>query len=128
MKYRVIWDGPQCFRCLSLGVIIGAILTAIVATLLGGCSTIEPNSVRVYTEHVSHISQHFGSDASNFGYEEIAVEAHYQMGHAFLNISEGYNLSPGPDGGIKMVGVERGALAGPREAFQAQAGYEFALK
>lgn len=97
-----------------------------VLALVSGCAALEPNSVRVYAEHVSHVTQHFGSDPTNYGYDQVAAEVHYQRGGMYLNISEGINVDPQLKANI--IGPVYGGLAGPRETFQAQAGYEFQLK
>lgn len=94
------------------------------ALALTGCA-LEPNSLRVEAEHVSHVSQHFGPDPTNLGFNAVMLEAHWQQGHAFLDVSEGINISPRLD---SVVGPVYGALAGPREIFQAKAGWEIPLK
>lgn len=98
-----------------------AVSIALVA--LAGCASVTPTSVRVYAEHVSHITQHepFTDRPEAYGYQSLNVEAHWQHGPAFLDIGEGYNLNrviPGAAQGY-------GALLGPREIFHARAGVEF---
>jgi hypothetical protein len=95
----------------------------IAVSLVAGCA-LKPNSIRVYAEHVSHASQHFGSNSTNFGYNALNVELHYQHGGAFLDVAEGVNLN----GRSRAPWLEYGSLDGPREVFTARAGYEFALK
>src|SRR5262249_50920099 len=61
---------------------------------VAGCATVEPNSVRVYGEHVSHLTQHepFTDHPTNYGYNAINVEAHWQSGPVFVDVAEGYVL------------------------------------
>lgn len=98
----------------------------VLALALSGCA-LEPNAVRFEAEHVSHVSQHFGTDTTNYGFDAISVVAHWQISHAYLDISEGINVSPEFDGN-RVVGPVYGSLAGPRETFQARAGWEIPLK
>lgn len=98
-------------------------LTMIGATfVLSGCSCLEPNTVRLYAEHVSHATQHMGSDKTEYGYNTVNIELHYQRGGAFLDLAEGLNLN------AKSNWEEFGALAGPREVFTARVGYEIPLR
>lgn len=100
--------------------VVGAVLC------LSGCA-LEPNAVRFEAEHVSHISQHFGPNPTEYGFDAISLVAHWQYAHAYLDVSEGINVSPEFDGN-RVVGPVYGSLAGPRETFQARAGYEFKLR
>lgn len=72
-----------------------------------------PNSVRVETEHVSHITQHFGLDRTNYGYESVGVVGRWQFGHAYVEAGDSYS----PD-----------RLDGYHEVFEARVGYEFQVK
>lgn len=100
---------------------------AVLGLFMAGCTTLEPNAIRVYGEHVSHASQHFESPATNYGYDTVNVEAHWEHKGAFLDLSEGINLERadcevnGKDNGY-------GGLWGPREVFQARIGYEWSIK
>ena len=99
------------------------ILAAIAALAITGCATLRPNDVRLYAEHVSHISQHFGSDPKCYGYQTLNVSAEWRVKGAFLEVAEGYNLN-----GRSDWGEGYGALVGPRETFSARAGWDFKLK
>lgn len=99
------------------------ILVSVLA--LSGCAAIEPNSIRVYGEHVSHATQHFESTPTDYGYNAINVEIHYQHKGAFLDIAEGIVLNRKD---TQVSWCEYGAMAGPRELFTARVGYEFQLK
>lgn len=91
--------------------------------VLTGCACVEPASVRVFGEHVSHASQHFGSDPTDYGFNMVAVEAHWESEGWFADLDEGLNLNSKSDGGHGY-----GALVGPREVFTARAGYDFQVK
>lgn len=93
--------------------------------VVGGCAAIEPNSVRIYGEHVSHASQHFGSDPTSYGYDSLNLELHYQHRGLFLDVAEGIVLNSKD---TKVSGDCYGGLWGPREVFTARAGYEFPFK
>lgn len=100
------------------------ILLVLTVLCVAGCA-LEPNAVRMEAEHVSHISQHFGTAPTDYGFDAISVVAHWQVSHAYLDVSEGINVSPRFQG---VVGPVYGAFAGPRETFQARAGWEIPLK
>lgn len=94
--------------------------------VIGGCASLEPNSVRVYGEHVSHVSQHFETQPTNYGYEAISVELHYQRKGWFADIAEGVQLGARD---THVHGADSyGGMLGPRELFTARAGYEFQLR
>ena len=91
---------------------------------LAGCASVEPTSVRVYAEHVSHLTQHepFTDAPTAYADNLLNVEAHWQHRGAFLDVAEGVSLQ-GRDTHVPWQ--EYGALIGPREVFTARAGYEF---
>lgn len=99
-------------------------LLILFALALSGCA-LEPNALRIEGEHVSHLTQHFGHDPTDYGFNAVSVVAHWQVSHAYLDMSEGVNISPALQG---VQGPVYGYLAGPREIFQARAGWEFPLK
>lgn len=101
-----------------------ALMVVGAALCLTGCA-LEPNAVRFEAEHVSHISQHFGPNPTEYGFDAVSIVAHWQYSHVYLDVSDGINVSPALKG---VVGPVYGALGGPRETFQARAGYEIALK
>ena len=92
---------------------------AAAALAVSGCATLSPDSVRAVAGHVSHASQHFGPDRTNYGYDTAGIEAHWQRGRAFLDVSESVNIDA-----TSCSGHGYGALWGPREVFQARAGLE----
>lgn len=103
-------------RCESRGICLkrfASVLTAVAsALLLAGCAVL-PNNVRVETEHVSHITQHFGTERTNYGYDVVGVVGRWQFGHAYVEAGDSYS----PD-----------RLDGYHEVFQARFGYEFQVK
>lgn len=105
--------------------ILGAIFAVL---LLQGCAALEPNTIGIEGDHVSHISQHFGPHPTNYGYDAIALTAHWQIAgtRAYVELSEGYNLH----NNYQMVnGAEScGALWGPHEVTTLRLGYTFRLK
>jgi hypothetical protein len=89
------------------------------------CATLEPNSIRLYGEHVSHATQHLQNDPTDYGYNTVNLELHYKVRGVFLDLSEGINLNA-KDKNVPWA--EYGALDGPREVFQARFGYEWQVK
>lgn len=100
-------------RLVSIGAIVA----------LSGCAAVRPNNIRLYAEHVSHVSQHMGSNPTDYGYNTINLELHYEHKGVFSDIAEGYNLGAKSDWGLGY-----GALVGPREVFSARIGYDFKVK
>lgn len=96
------------------------ILIIPVLLIMASCAT--SVSLRPEMIHVSHASQHFGSNPTNYGYDEAALDLHLQNGHVIVDISEGAVLEKqsGPDA--------YGALEGPRETFTAIIGYDIPIK
>lgn len=85
---------------------------------LSGCSALRPHSVLIEADHVSHISQHFGPNPTNYGFDSINVGLKWTpTKHTYFEILEGAVLE-------KKDGEAYGALAGPREVFTAKAGIE----
>ncbi len=102
-----------------------------VAAAISGCAALVPNTITPEVQHGSELFQHqpFTSHPTNYGYEVVDVCAQWNVRHAFVAISEGYNLSPDrvrwPDGTV----AARGALIGAsREVFTARVGYTFVIK
>ncbi len=79
---------------------------------------VEPDSASVVLTHVSHITQHppiaqiFGQRPSNYGFNTLSLQARWRRGPLWLTVSDGAR-------------VFSGYLPGPREVFQAQAGFTF---
>lgn len=99
-----------------------------------------------YVEHVSHLTQHFGSRTTNFGYETINAAITFSEhgtrgGGPFLTLAEGYNFSSrGPrlwiqgadiagDPGMNHFWAQKGFgdFLGPREIFSARLGWRWVL-
>lgn len=69
-------------------------LSLALALPLAGCA-LEPTDISIYGEHVSSISQHFGSDPTDYGYESIDVSARWQSRHGpFIELTDGYDPRP----------------------------------
>lgn len=88
---------------------------------LAGCAAlrpIEPDSTSVVVTHVSHILQHapcagwIGVKPSNYGFQTIGLQARWSHGPWYASVSDSYSL---PDGWFP----------GPKEIFEARAGYTF---
>lgn len=97
-------------------------LIGLAALSLTGCALV-PNTISPFAEHVSHASQHFGSNPTHYGYEQIGVAARWNVKHAFLEMSEGYNPGKRNSGGEACD-----ALYGGHEVFTARVGYTFDIK
>jgi hypothetical protein len=84
-----------------------------------------PDEVNLEIQHISHVSQHFGSDSTDYGVE-IASLAVRWTGHSwFLDIAEGAALNTCNDlhyYDSTQVLEQCGALEGPKEVFQATFG------
>lgn len=76
--------------------------------------------------HASHLSQHFETPATDYGYD--AIEASFRIEHpgggAFAEVDEGYIVEPrwSRDG---LAGA--GAILGPSEITQVTVGYRWRL-
>lgn len=107
----------QARTCALIGVLIILVLVA-----LTGCECLKPGDIAVYGEHTSHISQHFGSDPTNYGFNSLNVSATWSKDGAFLEFAEGLNMNKRD----RQVGwMEYGALDGPREITTVRVGYDF---
>lgn len=99
-------------------------------TVLSGCSalrTIEPNTLPVEFTHVSHVSQHFGPNPTNYGYDAFSIGAKWlPIKNLSLSVSEGVILEPGHC--AANGALEHGALDGPREVFTGRVAYEIPVK
>jgi hypothetical protein len=92
---------------------------ALAAVVLSGCTTLEPDALRIEAGHQSTIGQHFTSQPSNYGMETVALAAKWQRGHWVAEVSEGYAVS----------GIDACARLCPtRDVFNATVGYEIPLK
>lgn len=96
-------------------------LACLAALCLSGCC-LAPQTIRTELEHVSHATQHIGSDRTHMGAELVAVVARWRKGGAYLDVSEGYNVTPADDH------LCIGGICGPREVFTAAVGYEWSVR
>lgn len=80
-----------------------------------------PNTLTVDTQHVSHISQHFGPNPTNYGYQDLVLMARWDFGTFHVELGEGYNFVP-RDGQVCA------GLCGPREMTVVNIGYTFRLR
>jgi hypothetical protein len=97
---------------------------ALVSMLLAiaGCAIV-PNSVRPEFEHMSHATQHFGADQTNYGSDTANLIAHWDIKRAYLELAEGVSLDP------RWLHADGyGETVGPREQFSARIGYVFQVK
>jgi hypothetical protein len=99
-----------------------SIIVLILALTAAGCA-IAPNSIRPELEHMSHLTQHFGSHPTDDAANLVNVVAHWDTPHhTYLEIAEGINVSPpGSDNSY-------GEIFGPREQFSARFGYVIQVK
>ena len=75
---------------------------------------LQPVSVDIELDHISHISQHFSQVPTEYGYNMAALAARWQIGRLSLTLADGAVL-----GGCKN-GWCGGSLQGPRETFNAR--------
>jgi hypothetical protein len=89
---------------------------------LNGCAALVPDEFGVEAEHVSHISQHFGPDRHEYGFDALSAVARWRWGaHFYAEMSDGAVIEDCRSGYC-------GALWGPREVFEARAGYVFQIR
>jgi hypothetical protein len=101
---------------IDICVIAAVILTCIA---FSGCAALEPD-VSLDAVHVSHASQHFGPNPTNYGYDSAQLALHWRVKRFELTVADGVVLEPcHPVAG----NPECGALVGPREVFEARASY-----
>ncbi len=106
-------------RFFTAAYIILAVGVIVACTFLSGCA-LAPDYVKPEIEHVSHVSQHFGSNQTNDGYNQAGVFVGYSRdvvggngARAFLEIGEAY---------------AQPKLDNMHEVFSARAGFEVPLK
>lgn len=93
------------------------ILFILTIPLLAACA---PTRVRVEIEHLSHATQHFGPNPTNYGVDVAQVVGRWDRGGAYLELGEGLVLEP-------CTKTVCGSLAGPREVFTGRVGYEWSI-
>lgn len=105
-----------------------SILSLIV--MLAGCSTLhtlEPNTLPIELTHVSHATQHFGANPTNYGYDALSIGAKWKpLKNLSISVSEGLILENSYHTADGRCGF--GALYGPREVFTGRIAYEIPLK
>lgn len=106
---------------------IFALVLALAASSANALDLIDfaPNTVGPEFEHLSHATQHFGSDPSNYGSEIMSIVARWDLPKGFyVELAEGLDLD-------KHWGESYhhgcGELEGPREEFQGRIGYKFRI-
>ncbi len=103
-----------------------SLLTVVTLPLaLSGCA-LAPNTIRTEVAHLSHLGQHFGGDRTNYGAEYAEVIARWKFKGAYVDLGQGYNVSPGMGTGWKEVCP--GGICGPRELTTVAVGYEWSVK
>lgn len=82
---------------------------------IAGCASIEPTSIPIGIEHVSHIMQHrpFTDHPTNFGYSGVFVGLQWQRKNFRLTAQEEY---------------AKDMLDGRHEVFEARAEYDLPLR
>lgn len=99
-----------------------AVIVAL-AFFLSGCADTHAY-LGAQIAHASHLSQHFETPATNYGYD--AIEASFRVEHpgsgAFAEVDEGYIFEPrwSRDG---LTGA--GAMLGPSELTEVRLGYRW---
>lgn len=98
-------------------------LILIAAAAASGCAVM-PNSVSPEFEHISHATQHFGANHTNYGANIANITAEWDVGrHVYVTLAEGIDL----DRHYRDIN-SYGNIVGPREEFTARIGYKFITK
>jgi hypothetical protein len=106
-------------RVHTSALIILVTMLVFMLSFLNGCALV-PDYVKPEIEHVSHISQHFGPEPTNYGYNQAGIFVGYSRDVSGGNGARAY--------------IEAGeAYAYPKldnmhEVFSARAGFEVPLK
>ena len=113
---------------LSMWILLGSLV--FIVFCLSGCSTLrtlEPDTLPVELTHVSHLTQHFGANPTNYGYDALSIGAKWKpLKNLSISVSEGVILESRQ---TNTVGEQWcGALYGPREVFTGKIAYEIPLK
>lgn len=92
--------------------------------ILAGCASLTPDSVSIFTQHISHATQHepFTTEPTNYGSDIAGIAVAYTpLSRLHLSLSEGATIEP-----CDRVLNQRecGGMWGPREVFQATISYE----
>jgi hypothetical protein len=90
------------------------ITASLIALTLSGCAALAP-TVRFETQHTSHATQRLQSPPTSYGYNAVLLDLHWDYRRVHVDIADGLNLTARDT----YVSQAYGALAGPREVFQA---------
>jgi hypothetical protein len=110
------------------------IFVALCVLCVSGCTvlrTIEPDALPIEVTHVSHLTQHFGSEPTNYGYNAVSLGARWKVGPVNVTLSEGYVLDSRQTWTFADTGRQQelhSGLIGPREVFTGRITYEVPLK
>jgi hypothetical protein len=93
------------------------VLCTLSLLLCSGCAALEPRTVAMELEHVSHATQHepFTSHPTGYGFAAANVTARWEYQRAYVELSEGAVLE-------KCQRNWCGSLKGPREIFNGRVG------
>ncbi|MGH2519458.1 MAG: hypothetical protein ACRDF8_06635 [Chloroflexota bacterium] len=96
------------------------LVAAFLAIFLCGCAAV---SFPVEFDHISHVTQHFGADQTNYGNDAILAGVRVQPTANFsVTVLDGVTLERGWADGD---GSGYGGMLGPREMFQGTVEYDF---
>lgn len=100
-----------------------AVAACLLLLPLSGCALM-PDYIGPEVTHESHVTQHFGSDPTNYGSETIGLTAIWAKpgGGPFVEVTDGVTVGPRWTNGA-LCGV--GKTLGPRETFTGTVGYLF---
>ena len=103
---------------------------ALLAPILVGAAAhadVLPQDIVLEMQHVSHISQHFGADRTNFGYDDPQLTVRWGGTRWSFEISDGIILQPCVNDSFGDH-TRCGSLFGPREVFSARLGLKLWTK
>jgi len=109
------------------------LIAALAALPLTACC-LAPNTVRTDVTHMSHVSQHFGSNTTNYGTQIIGATAQWRTQSGwFAELGEHYNIGKSgsyhswTDAGGQLEWTDSrscpGSICGPREITTVSVGY-----
>ena len=71
-----------------------AALSLLLALMLCACAALEPANVRLGTEHISSIAQHFGSGRTNIGLNLATLSATWKpTDRIYIEVQDSYRFS-----------------------------------
>jgi hypothetical protein len=68
------------------------IIIAVILGTLSGCSIL-PDSIPVEAQHLSHVTQHFGSHPTNYGTNVLFIGAKWEHGPVTFEVKDGYSTN-----------------------------------